>query len=187
MTLGKAIGGGMPVGAVAGRKDVMDLVGKAGKSRVKFSGGTYSGHPASMLAAKLYLQHLVDNADEVYPRMARVGAKLRESVIKAFEDEGIHARFAGDTIDVMPGFMLHPLVFPYRDDAELITPDEVLNPEVCDTVLGHRVMQMSLLVEDVFTAQSLPIGSHTAAHTEADVAFLADKCRIVAKSVKPYL
>jgi glutamate-1-semialdehyde 2,1-aminomutase len=39
---GKIIGGGMPVAAVAGRADIMGLAGR----EVKFSGGTYSAHPA---------------------------------------------------------------------------------------------------------------------------------------------
>ena len=187
MTLGKAIGGGMPVAAVAGRRDIMELAGRSGNSRVKFSGGTYSAHPASLVAAKLYIQHLVTNESEIYPRMAQVGAALRKEVTEAFESEGIHVRFAGDRIDALSGHMLHPLLFPYEDGANLTTPDEVLNPAVCDTTVGLRVVQMALLVEDVYTAPSLPIGSHTAAHSLDDVAFLAEKCRIVARRIKPYM
>ena len=187
MALGKAIGGGMPVAAVAGRRDILELVGRSDNSRVKFSGGTYAAHPASLLAAKLYIQHLMENETEIYPRMARVGAALRKEVAAAFQSEGIEIRFAGDRIDELPGHMLHPLVFPYEEGADLTTPDEVMNPAVCDTTLGLRVVQMALLVEDVYTAPSLPIGCHTAAHTEDDVAFLADKCRTVARRVKPYM
>jgi hypothetical protein len=79
------------------------------------------------------------------------------------------------------------LLFPYDDEADLTTPDQVLNPAVCDTALGLKVVQMALLVEDVYTAASLPIGSHTAAHTMDDVAFLAEKCRTVARRIKPYM
>jgi glutamate-1-semialdehyde 2,1-aminomutase len=187
MALGKAIGGGMPVAAVAGRKDIMELVGRSSNSRVKFSGGTYSAHPASLLAAKLYIQHLLKHEAEIYPRMAQVGSLLRTEVTTAFESEGIHVRFAGDRIDELPGHMLHPLLFPYEDGTDLTTPEEVLNPAVCDTTLGLRVVQMALMVEDVYTAPSLPIGSHSSAHTYDDVAFLAEKCRIVAVRVKPYM
>ena len=187
MALGKAIGGGMPVAAVAGRRDIMELVGRGGNSRVKFSGGTYSAHPASLLAAKIYIQHLQTHEAEIYPRMAQVGAAIRKAVTAAFESEGIFVRFAGDRIDALSGHMLHPLLFPYDEDAELATPDEVLNPAVCDTILGLRVVQMALMIEDVYTAPSLPIGSHSAAHTADDVTFLADKCRIVANRIKPYM
>jgi len=44
-TFGKVIGGGMPVSAVAGRADILGLVGRERDSKVKFSGGTYSAHP----------------------------------------------------------------------------------------------------------------------------------------------
>ncbi len=187
MTLGKAIGGGMPVAAVAGRSDIMELVGKNLGPRVSFSGGTYSAHPASMLAAKIYLEHVVEHEAEIYSQMAQVGAVLRSQVAAAFENEGIYVRFAGDRIDALPGHMLHPLVFPYEEGVDLTTPDEVLNPSVCDTVVGQRVLQMALLVEDVYTPRGLPIGGHTAAHTEKDVVFLAEKCSSVAKRIKPYL
>jgi glutamate-1-semialdehyde 2,1-aminomutase len=65
ITLGKIIGGGMPLAAVAGRGDVLDLVGRVGRRKVKFSGGTFSGHPASLLAAKTLLTHLVENQNEI--------------------------------------------------------------------------------------------------------------------------
>ena len=42
---GKVMGGGMPVAAVAGKADIMNLAGREGEHKVSFSGGTYSGHP----------------------------------------------------------------------------------------------------------------------------------------------
>ena len=56
-TFAKVMGGGMPVAAVAGRAELMKLAGRGGG--VKFSGGTYSGHPASMLASTTMMEHLV--------------------------------------------------------------------------------------------------------------------------------
>ena len=187
MTLGKAIGGGMPVAAVAGRADIMELVGSATNSRVKFSGGTYSAHPASLLAAKLYLQYLSEHEETIYPHMAQIGELLRSRVTEAFASEGIHVRFAGDRIDALPGNSLHMLLFPYEEGAEHITPDENLDPAVCDVHLGHKVVHTALLQEDVFTAPGLTFGCNTAAHTEADVAFLVEKCRAVARRIKPHM
>jgi glutamate-1-semialdehyde 2,1-aminomutase len=187
MTLGKAIGGGMPVAAVAGRREIMELVGSATASRVKFSGGTYSAHPASLLAAKLYLEYLSENEEKIYPHMAEVGKSLRLRVTEAFASESIHVRFAGDRINALPGNSLHMLLFPYQEGAEHITPDENLNPAVCDVLLGHKIVHFALLLEDVFTAPGLTFGCNTAAHSEADVAFLEEKCRAVAKRIKPHL
>ena len=73
LTLGKILGGGMPVAAVAGRADVMALCGREGGVRVAFSGGTYSAHPASLLAAKTMVSYLVEHEAEIYPRLAALG------------------------------------------------------------------------------------------------------------------
>ncbi len=78
-TFGKIIGGGMPVAAVAGRAEVLDLVGRTQGARVKFSGGTYSAHPASLLAAKTLMTYLVDNEGVIYSRLAQLGDKMRSS------------------------------------------------------------------------------------------------------------
>jgi glutamate-1-semialdehyde 2,1-aminomutase len=58
-TFAKVIGGGMPVAAVAGRADIMSLAGRSGD--VRFSGGTYSCHPASLLAARTMMSWLSDH------------------------------------------------------------------------------------------------------------------------------
>ena len=72
---GKIIGGGMPVAAVAGRADLLALAGRGGGRRVKFSGGTFSAHPASMLAAKCMMQYTVEHEAEIYPRLAALGER----------------------------------------------------------------------------------------------------------------
>ncbi len=184
-TMGKAIGGGMPVAAVAGRGDILALSGLDGGAKVKFQGGTYAGHPASMLAAKSLLNHLVENEAEIYPKLARIGVKTRETVTRSFADEGIDVRFAGDRCNVVPGNSLHMLLFPYEKDLELRTPDEVRNPSICDINLSEKVLQLALLLEDVYTVHG--IGCTTAAHTDEDIRFLGEACRRAAKRIKPYL
>ncbi|MEB3764964.1 MAG: glutamate-1-semialdehyde 2,1-aminomutase [Desulfurococcales archaeon] len=47
VTLGKIIGGGLPIGAVAGRREIMDLITPVGKV---FNAGTFNGHPLAMAA-----------------------------------------------------------------------------------------------------------------------------------------
>ncbi len=47
VTLGKIIGGGLPIGAVAGRREIMDLITPVGKV---FNAGTFNGHPLVMAA-----------------------------------------------------------------------------------------------------------------------------------------
>ncbi len=185
MTLGKAIGGGMPVAAVAGRADVMALVGQEKGAQVKFSGGTYSGHPTAMLAAKSYLNYLVENEAEIYSTLAEVGAGARQTVIDAFAGEGILARFAGDRNEALPGSSLHMLLFPYEDGYALDRPEEVRNPAICDIELSEHILQLALLVEDVFVMHGL--GCTTIAHTEVEIQTLGEACQRVARRIKPYL
>lgn len=184
-TFGKAMGGGMPVSAVAGRADIMGLVGREKGSRVKFSGGTYSAHPASLLAARTCMNYLVAHEAEIYPRLAELGEKTRRTMEAAFAQEGIYARCTGYGNEALPGSSLAMLHFPYRDDVQLERPDEVSDPSVCDVVLRRDVLQLALLLEDVFLVNSH--GAVSIAHTEADIEFLGEACRRVARRVKAYL
>ena len=67
-TLGKVIGGGMPIGAYGGRRDLMELVAPDGPV---YQAGTLSGHPLSMAAGIATLDALDDDA---YDRLEATGA-----------------------------------------------------------------------------------------------------------------
>jgi glutamate-1-semialdehyde 2,1-aminomutase len=184
-TFGKIIGGGMPVAAVAGRADIMGLAGgRAGGGRVKFSGGTYSAHPASMLAAKTCLTYLVEHEAEIYPRLGELGERARQVLKAAFTEEGIVVHCTGGD-DALPGSSMFMLHFPYEPDARLNWPEDLFDPTVCDITLSHHVLDLALLLEDVFMLHSH--GGVSTAHTEADIAFLGEACRRVARRIKIYL
>jgi glutamate-1-semialdehyde 2,1-aminomutase len=185
LVLGKVIGGGMPVAAVAGRADLLDLVGRERDHAVKFSGGTYSAHPASMLAGKTLLSYLVENEQEVYATLAKVARQTRCAVTEAFAGEGIAVRFAGDQNDALPHNSLHMLRVVRAPGHRLQTPEEVYDPAVCDVVLSDVVLQLALLLEDVYTVHGL--GATTLAHSDDDIAFLAAACRRAARRIKPHL
>ena len=82
LILGKVLGGGMPVAAVAGRRDVMDLCTRR-TARVKFEGGTYSAHELSLLAARSQLRHVREHEAEVYGRLSALGASIRRRLADA--------------------------------------------------------------------------------------------------------
>jgi glutamate-1-semialdehyde 2,1-aminomutase len=184
-TFGKIIGGGMPVSAVAGRADIMGLAGSEGGRRVKFSGGTYSAHPASLLAAKTCLSYLVAHEHEIYPRLAALGEMLRDKLVKTFAEEGICARCMGNGSEVLPGSSLFMLHFPYKENAQLDCPSDWYDPSVCDITLSHQVLDLALLLEDVFVLHSH--GGVSTTHTEADIDYLGEAYRRVARRIKPYL
>ncbi|MDW3211277.1 MAG: glutamate-1-semialdehyde 2,1-aminomutase [Reichenbachiella sp.] len=64
-TLGKIIGGGMPVGAYGGRADIMNMVSPSGPV---YQAGTLSGNPVAMAAGLAMLKYLNENT-EVYTRL----------------------------------------------------------------------------------------------------------------------
>lgn len=182
---GKIVGGGMPVAAVAGRRQIMNLVGREGGSKVKFSGGTYSGHPASMLAGKTLMEYLVANEKEIYPRLAALGEKSRQIAITALAEQGIYCTTPRYSNDVLPGSSLSLLAFPYEEGRELVTPTDVRDPSVCDVALSEVVLQLALLARDVFTMRGL--GAVSAAHTEEDLEVLGEAYGRAARLIKEYL
>ena len=71
-TLGKIIGGGMPVGAYGGKKEIMEFVSPAGPV---YQAGTLSGNPIAM-AAGLTMLHYLNSHPEVYTRLKEIGMQL---------------------------------------------------------------------------------------------------------------
>jgi len=181
-TFGKIIGGGMPVAAVTGRADIMNLAGRAGGGRVKFSGGTYSGHPASMLAAATMLRYLVEHEAEVYPRLALLGNRIRHILEDTFAQEGFCARCTGWGNEALPGSSIFMLHFPHEEGHPLDAPDDVFDPAVCDVALNGDVLQLALLLEDVHITHGH--GAASTAHTESDLDFLETACRTVAHRLR---
>jgi glutamate-1-semialdehyde 2,1-aminomutase len=182
---GKAIGGGMPVAALAGRDDVMSLVGRARGSRVAVLGGTYCGHPASLLAAKVFMTYLVEHEAEVYGRLAELGQKMRDAMTSGFAEEGIFAVCTGDSPDLPAGSSLGMVHFPYDERAALATPEAVFDPAVCDVALRTEVLGPAMLLEGVHIVQGH--GSAATTHTDEDMEHLKEACRAVARRVKPYM
>jgi glutamate-1-semialdehyde 2,1-aminomutase len=71
-TLGKVIGGGLPVGAYGGRKDIMSKVAPAGPI---YQAGTLSGNPLAVAAGLAMLRHL-QNHPEIYTRLENLTGEL---------------------------------------------------------------------------------------------------------------
>ncbi len=71
-TLGKVIGGGLPVGAYGGRKEIMQLIAPAGPV---YQAGTLSGNPLAVAAGLAMLRHLKEHP-EVYPQLESRAARL---------------------------------------------------------------------------------------------------------------
>jgi glutamate-1-semialdehyde 2,1-aminomutase len=84
-TMGKIIGGGLPVGAYGGPAEIMDLVAPLGPM---YQAGTLSGNPLAMAAGLTTLRYLRDNQHEVYPRLDRLAGEVTERITRAAKDVG---------------------------------------------------------------------------------------------------
>jgi glutamate-1-semialdehyde 2,1-aminomutase len=86
-TLGKIIGGGLPVAAYGGRREIMEMVAPLGPV---YQAGTLSGNPLAMRAGLATLPHL--RAPGFYNELDRKAARLAEGVSGAIRDVGVPAR-----------------------------------------------------------------------------------------------
>ncbi len=85
-TMGKIIGGGLPVGAYGGPSEIMDLVAPLGPM---YQAGTLSGNPLAMAAGCATLKHLRDHKQEIYPRLEKLSGELVEGVAAAAKEAGV--------------------------------------------------------------------------------------------------
>jgi glutamate-1-semialdehyde 2,1-aminomutase len=86
VTLGKIVGGGLPVGVFGGRQDVMDQLAPLGPV---YQAGTLSGNPLAMAAGLATVSYLLENRDRVYPRLETLSATLADRVASAASDAGV--------------------------------------------------------------------------------------------------
>jgi glutamate-1-semialdehyde 2,1-aminomutase len=82
--LGKVIGGGLPVGAYAGRREIMQMVAPAG---AMYQAGTLSGNPLAMTAGLVTIQTLLEPG--VFEAIVQRTAELAEGVRRAANSTGI--------------------------------------------------------------------------------------------------
>jgi len=77
-TLGKILGGGFPIAAFGGRKEIMQHLSPLGKV---YQAGTFSGNPLSVSTGYAVLQTLHKNQDEVYPKLERNCEELKKVLV----------------------------------------------------------------------------------------------------------
>jgi glutamate-1-semialdehyde 2,1-aminomutase len=88
VTYGKIIGGGLPVGAYGGRRDLMEKISPQGNI---YQAGTLSGNPLAMTAGLIHLKTLYENRDKIYPQLDKTGQKLETGLLKAAKEADIPA------------------------------------------------------------------------------------------------
>jgi glutamate-1-semialdehyde 2,1-aminomutase len=86
VTLGKIVGGGLPVGVFGGKRRFMDLLAPLGPV---YQAGTLSGNPLAMAAGIATISHLQANAEQIYPQLEATAKAVAEGVAMEAEKAGI--------------------------------------------------------------------------------------------------
>jgi glutamate-1-semialdehyde 2,1-aminomutase len=86
VTLGKIVGGGLPVGVFGGKRRLMDMLAPLGPV---YQAGTLSGNPLAMAAGIATVGYLQEHADEVYQKIERTAKSVAESVAEEAVRAGI--------------------------------------------------------------------------------------------------
>jgi len=113
-TLGKIIGGGLPVGAFGGRTDVMDCLAPLGPV---YQAGTLSGNPLAMAAGIAALKLLEES--NPYPRLERLGREVRDALLAAARQKGLPLQVP----QVGSMFAVFFTATPVRDYATALTSE----------------------------------------------------------------
>jgi len=84
-TLGKIIGGGLPVGAYGGRKEIMEMMAPVGPV---YQAGTLSGNPLAM-AAGIAMLTMIEETKDLYSELERKASRLEAGILKNLEVTGV--------------------------------------------------------------------------------------------------
>ncbi len=174
-TLGKIVGGGMPIGIVCGKKEVMSLADpvliKENQARCNIGGGTYSCNPMSMAAGLATINYLNKSRDEIYQRINELGAKARDGLATIFKEAKIDVQVTGEGSLFLTHF-LNSKVRRIRNAADAA---------MSDRGLLHRY-HMGLMASHQIFFLPLKMGAISAVHTENDITHLLEATRLVVNS-----
>ncbi len=150
-TLGKVIGGGLPVGAYGGRKEIMSMVAPAGPM---YQAGTLSGNPLAMTAGIKTLELL--QKPGTYEYLDKITKKLADGLLDIARETG-HAACGGQISGMFGLFFCSGPVHNYED---------AKHSDVTKFGRFHRGM----LEQGIYLAPSqFEAGFTSLAHTEADI------------------
>jgi len=182
--LGKAIGGGMPLSAVAGKNEVMCLCDPEAETndRVKLEGGTFSAHPSSIMAGLVFTKFLIENEKEIYPRIGKFREKIRRETENIFAANGFYVKCTGGGSEVAKDSSLAGVHFLLDHCDEITSPDQVWNPTFCDIELREKIFKLAMLQEgfNIFHG----FGAVSTAHTDEEIQASLDAVERIAKKWK---
>jgi glutamate-1-semialdehyde 2,1-aminomutase len=165
-TMGKIIGGGLPVAAFGGRAEVMELLDPR-RSPSLAQGGTYNGNPLGMAAGIAAMKELTP---DVYQDLNRKGARVKDQLSEVFASHGVAAQVNG----VGSLLAIHFTEIPVTDYRSKATADLRITRDFFLGLVNHGV----LLAPRAMGAISTPMG-------EEEIQGFVDAVDAVVGELKP--
>ena len=163
--MGKIIGGGMPLAAVGGRSEIMNLLSPVGPV---YQAGTLSGNPVAV-AAGLATLNLIE-AEPPYEHIARLGSRLVDGLARVAKNAGVEVTCS------QSGSMFTPFFMPKL-------PQNLQEVKEAD-VASFAAFFHGMLAEGIYLPPAqFEAGFVSSAHTDADV----DTCISGARKALPLL
>ena len=131
-TLGKIIGGGMPVGAYGGKEEIMDYIAPDGPV---YQAGTLSGNPVAMAAGLSMLKYLKANARQVYSGLDQTTTQIATRIKRQLDQLGLDYQI-NQTGSMMSLFFTSQPVYDFETAA---TSDSDLFKEYFQGMLSRGV------------------------------------------------
>jgi glutamate-1-semialdehyde 2,1-aminomutase len=175
-TLGKIVGGGLPVGALVGKRKILEDTSPEKKrnkwEKILIGGGTFSAHPLTAAAGLAMLNYLKDHRGEVYPILESKGEKIRKGVQEALHREGLDAVVTG----IGSLFQTH---FPFQKGEVLNSPHSIHHfTDIEKREIEFRIRMLTKGIHVMHGGGCLSI-----AHSNEDIEKIIKATREVAKEV----
>ena len=176
-TLGKIVGGGLPVGALVGKREILERTSPEKKvnkwERILIGGGTFSAHPLTAAAGLAMLSYLRDRRQKVYAILESNGEKVRKGIQVAFDREGLDAVVTG----IGSLFQTH---FPFHKGETLDSPHAINRfTDVEKREVEFRVRMLTKGIHVMHGGGCLSI-----AHSDEDIEKIIKAARKVAREMR---
>ncbi|UCC21242.1 MAG: aminotransferase class III-fold pyridoxal phosphate-dependent enzyme [Promethearchaeota archaeon] len=168
-TMGKIIGGGMPIGAIGGKEEIIEQSSPNFENQILIGGGTFSGFPLSMIAGLKTLNILKDSQKN-YLRINQEGERLLTKLNQFFNDEKLKLIAIGYKSMIMLHAMTKRIEQPsIREIIEFKDKNR------------EALLQLALFNRNISGLHGL--GSISMAHTHENIVQIQDVVRDIGKPV----
>jgi glutamate-1-semialdehyde 2,1-aminomutase len=131
-TFAKALGNGLPIAAIAGKKEIM---GKLAPSGAAYQASTFAGNPVSVAAAIATLETLIEAKNAIYPKIAR----MCDSIVNGIKDALSGAQLDCTVNSIGSMFQLFFTGEKVKDEASAKKSNAAMFRKLFDELLKHDV------------------------------------------------